>query len=337
MKLFTKVQLTIFVILFSPSICASEREGSKYGPELARCCADAINRGDVQDLMFGLAMKVDPNTRDEPTGRTLLRQAANSGHNSAVRILLAAKADPNESQELLSNNDKAMLMERARQLTEERMDPELKKKRPLSCVKAAIDGNVDHLMLMLGIRVDPNCQAEPDGVTPLWGAACKNQGSVVEILLAAKADPNKTDFSGQTPLGVASVQGHADMVKKLLDSGADFSIADNGGMTPLLEAAKAGHSEVVRKLVEGGALLSPVQLASGMSFTPLLMASCYGRVDVVQELLALHADPAVACGDVTPLSMARHQGHAAVVELLEQEIARRESESSWLSALCLLQ
>ena len=64
-----------------------------------------------------------------------------------------------------------------------------------------------------------------------------------------------------------------------------------GGMTALLHAAREGHVEAAKALVEGGADLDQVS-ADGTS--PLLIATLNGQFDVALELIRHGADPSIA-------------------------------------------
>ena len=144
------------------------------------------------------------------------------------------------------------------------------------------------------------------GATPLWVAAFGSNGSfgqifaefawanranssakVIQVLLAAGADPHLTTDDGTTPLMAAAGLGPStftpreprglrsqaaeEAVKVLLDSGADINAVNEADFTALHGAAFRGLNEVVQLLVENGADINardfrgrtPFRLAEG--------------------------------------------------------------------------
>ena len=87
---------------------------------------------------------------------------------------------------------------------------------------------------------------------------------------------------GYTALYMAAYNGHAAVVKLLLTEGnAEVDKTNNTGATPLYVAAEQGMTEVVKLLLRGG------------------------------------ADANIAIKGWTPLMIAKHYGHQAVVALLQ--------------------
>lgn len=67
------------------------------------------------------------------------------------------------------------------------------------------------------------------GSTPLHLAAMNPDLSAMQVLLAAKADPNARDNEGATPLHMAAYASRARHVRTLLEAGADpLAKTDNG-------------------------------------------------------------------------------------------------------------
>ena len=57
---------------------------------------------------------------------------------------------------------------------------------------------------------------DTNGVTPLMAAATNGHLPIVQLLLAAKADKEKTSPLGETALMFAAFNGHCDIVKALI-------------------------------------------------------------------------------------------------------------------------
>ena len=87
------------------------------------------------------------------------------------------------------------------------------------------------------------------------------------------------------------------------------------GRTPLHEAAVRGETAVGRTLIDHGA---DVNAAAGDNITPLHLAACCGHREVVELLLAAHADLNVrdTSHDATPEEWATFWGHSGVAAYL---------------------
>ncbi|MFP2912987.1 hypothetical protein ACLESD_49875, partial [Pyxidicoccus sp. 3LFB2] len=73
----------------------------------------------------------------------------------------------------------------------------------------------------------------------------------------------------------------------------------------------------------------PPRPGAPLEFTPLHLAALRGLEDLVAALLAAGADP-LARNDLkhTPVDVARGEGHAAVVSLLEEAMPRQEDAAA---------
>ena len=75
---------------------------------------------------------------------------------------------------------------------------------------------------------------------------------VVQRLVEAGADLNKTDKNGRTVVYMASWNGHADVVKLFIEAGAGLNAVGAWG-TALKKAREAGRTRVVKMLEAAGA------------------------------------------------------------------------------------
>ena len=127
-------------------------------------------------------------------------------------------------------------------------------------------------------------KAKNDGATPLFIAAQKGHGKVVEALLQhADTEPNKAINDGATPLFMAAQKGHDKIVEILLSHGTiDVNKAEDDGATPLYIASQEGHMEVVKVLLKHDGL--QVNKAMNDGFTPLYRAAAKGHGNVVALL-----------------------------------------------------
>lgn len=97
----------------------------------------------------------------------------------------------------------------------------------------------------------PRTHAGSSGYCPLHYAAREGHADIVQLLLAAGADPNAATRAGRaTPLHRAAYTGSAAVVRLLLSGGADPTARDSDGQTPLHKAEARGHAEVAALLRE---------------------------------------------------------------------------------------
>jgi uncharacterized protein len=129
------------------------------------------------------------------------------------------------------------------------------------------------------------------GATPFLLAAHYVDAPLMQVLLAAGADPRISTNDNTPPLTAAAGLGFDEgrhtawreaaslaAVKMVLDTGADVNAIDNNGNTALHGAALTGANSVVRLLVEKGARLDvqnklgylPVTIAEGIHLGALL-------------------------------------------------------------------
>lgn len=153
--------------------------------------------------------------------------------------------------------------------------------------------------------------------TALHRAARAGHGQVVDLLLAASANPNARDYGGSTPLHLAARGGHLDSVRALLAHDAKPSPMNEAGDTPLHEAARGGHLEVARLLLDHGADPNARSQCGG---TPLHAAAGAGRRDVAELLLRggalANARSTAHSKPWTPWHEATAAGDEAMAELL---------------------
>ena len=158
------------------------------------------------------------------------------------------------------------------------------------------------------------------GNTPLWTATfeSRGRGDVIELLLAAGADPNSVNVVGRTPFQLASAihnydvkqffpsfatfgftrsplheaagENSAERVRALIAEGENPNSFDSEGNAPLHLAAHVGALETAEALITGGAV---VDIRDGLDRTPLMLATG-GEVNAVEMVMLLRsagADP----------------------------------------------
>lgn len=165
------------------------------------------------------------------------------------------------------------------------------------------------------------------GFTALHAAASNNHAAVVKFLLEKGAQVDPQDELGQTPLYFAAERGHLEPVRLLVAKGADVNKLAKKGWTPLYAATSGNFVEIAKVLLEHGATVN-IKTSEG-THSPLLIAACNKNPDMVRLLLNAGADRSARLSshhagykNQTALDIAKRQGDAAIVELLQQPPAR---------------
>jgi hypothetical protein len=165
---------------------------------------------------------------------------------------------------------------------------------------AARFGNAHSLAALLDVGAQATvCTTDRRGFSPVWAAAASGGVECLQLLLAARADANERNIEGVAPLFIAAQKGHAACVVQLLAARCDVNILDAHGHSPMLAACMHGNAEVVSLLLAAGASIG----------------QRVRRPSLFDDHSASH---------MSPLDVARQQGHAACVELLERFCAAQE-------------
>lgn len=139
------------------------------------------------DVRLAEILESDPEAAHafSPDGWTALHLAAAFGTPAAAEVLLkhGARVDA------ISNNPQ--------------------RNQPLHAA-LALGGGVEMAALLLAHGADPNA-TQVGGYTPIFSAAAANRRDLVEVLLAADANPHLINDSGKTPTDYARERGHAEM------------------------------------------------------------------------------------------------------------------------------
>jgi TonB family protein len=109
--------------------------------------------------------------------------------------------------------------------------------------------------------------ADRDGVTPLMLAASRGSHRVIEVLLAAGADPDAQNVKGFTALMLAVIGKHLEAAAVLINAGADPGAESAQGITALDLAKVTGDRAMALLVADASAtdvdflkraLLSPI-------------------------------------------------------------------------------
>jgi ankyrin repeat protein len=335
----------------------------------------AAERGEVEIIQMLLPRGVDVNSPVGQDGWTALLSAIKNGHRSVVQLLVTAGANVNvwsqgetpillaakcEEREIynylypLVNTTIKLCADRDGEhlLQATRKRRIRKQNRPTEkFIEMATIGNIDEIerAIEIGIEVD---ELGARGHTALMAAAYYGHRSIVNILLAAGADPNLLSDddglgTGMTALMLAVesfFSSHRQSVAKLLLSGgADPNQRGASGKTAIFYAALAGSGYVdcVETLIaadadldlrddRGHTVLTAVAAAEnypmlnllmqagastvGLESIQLIQAASTGNIDRVQSLLATKVSLDLDRG--AAIGNAAAAGHTQIVELL---------------------
>lgn len=254
---------------------------------------DAARNQDRQAVRTLLGQKVDVNARSSD-GSTALLWMAHWNDLESADLLLRAGADANAA------NDFGMT--------------------PLS--QACTNANPALVRLLLKSGAHPNT-AIATGETPLMTCARSGSADAVRMLLEYGAAINASEpTQGQTALMWAVTEHHPEVVKALIDAHADLAAHTKQGFTALHFAARVGDLESVKLLLAAGVdpniltqtsagasnkvvvQLGIAKSVGALGYTPLLVATLRGQVDLALYLLDHGADPNNEAAGFTPLHWA---------------------------------
>jgi len=116
--------------------------------------------------------------------------------------------------------------------------------------------------------------------TPLMLVAEQGDAKLVEIMIAAGADPSAQDYRGKTALHAAIVKGHKAVIAILLKHPECATKETVLGETPAHSAALAADADTLEKLLSISPALANAQSVHG---TPLERAEAFLKPDVRRE------------------------------------------------------
>ena len=186
--------------------------------------------------------------------------------------------------------------------------------------KAAIDDDLETVVLLLSSRVDPN-GVDKAGNTALHLAAYKGAVEVVSLLMKTSADVNKRNKESLTPFLLAASAGHDFVVKLFLqDARVDKFALDQEGATALHLAATAYNAATVKMLIRSS--ISP-DLRDEHGFTPVMYAARAGQILTVAALLDGGSDPLVrSLSGLSAVDLADRFGHNSVVTFIKNFLTK---------------
>jgi ankyrin repeat protein len=236
-------------------------------------------------------------------GRTPLSWAAQMGHETVVKLLVARDDVDINSKDIWGRTPLSVAAERGHEAVVATL---------LAC--AAVNMNSKES----GDLVTEYISGERDSAPSF--AASTEQEEIANLLLIMQnnVEVDSKDSVGGTPLALAAESGHEAVVKLLLaHDNVDVNSKDRNGHNLLSLAARGGQEAVVELLLMRDDI--EVNSRNTIGRTPLALAAEYGHETVVKLLLAqvdVDANSNHGSDGRSPLLLAVREGHDAVVKLL---------------------
>jgi len=180
-------------------------------------------------------------------------------------------------------------------------------------VENARRGDLHAVKTFLAARMNPDA-SDYEGTTALIAAASNEDLKIIRVLLKAKANVNRRDGNGCTALSWAIFKHNTNILRLFLRKGADPKSVDRAFVT----AACRVDIESLKILLENGADVSKVG-------TEALICAAGARdpasnnnrvINTVEFLLSLGVDPKAKDEHWTALLQAAWEGHVVVVQRL---------------------
>lgn len=178
-------------------------------------------------------------------------------------------------------------------------------------------GNAELIAWLCHFGADPNL-AGNEQWAPLHHASAKGHRAAIEALIFAGADASAKANNGWTPLMLAAKENRLEAIDALCLAKCAIDDPDARGESPLLLCARKGFLDAARLLLKHGA---DILATERRGFQAIHLAAAQGHDEICKCLIEAGADPgSPGPWSKTPAGLARAEGHASTVALLEQAI-----------------
>lgn len=262
-----------------------------------------------------LAHGANPNVCDSD-GWTSVWAAAYFGHADIVRLLIDAEADIHiaASRQQTPLHVAYQSPDVVRILVEHGADVNKSSDLGTPLAIAAQDNQHEVVKLILRSKNPPLDLANEASQAALLLAVRNGYREIVNHMLEAGADVNRTDEFNRTLVSIAISQSNEVMVRTILEFNPDLDLQDIDGNTLLHHIGDKTPVASVRLAVNAGAKVNRVNKDGD---TPLHAAIDFSTLEVVEYLLSKNADVnSHGGGSVPPLHHACHRRHFGMVSRL---------------------
>ncbi|XP_031555564.1 serine/threonine-protein phosphatase 6 regulatory ankyrin repeat subunit C-like isoform X2 [Actinia tenebrosa] len=185
---------------------------------------NAVKNNNESEIRGLLDAGADVNITDESWKRTPLFYAVLGNFENVVRVLIKAGANVNT-----------------------------KDREEKSCLFFAVLSDHSNIArVLIGAKADVNAINKFQKKTPIFYAVSNGNGELVDALIDAGADVNKTDSDGQTALFCALRSKNDNIVRAIIDAGADVNKTEKYGRTALFIAVLHDNKSIVQALIDAG-------------------------------------------------------------------------------------
>ncbi len=236
-------------------------------PNYGTVLAWAANCGRTELVRLLIERGADVNAGAEKK-ESPIAQAMMGGHHEIVKLLFAAGAGANSK-----NYGGWTLLEYAteendKELVKAILARQKEQETPVNSeamVKAAEQGNISMLKLLLKEGVDVNGRSSWGRETPLMKAAYYGKAKAAAWLIDHGAEIEARDSRSNTALLHAAWKGKLDVIRLLLERGADVNAVNDLNWNALMQAVIEGHHAAAQVLLEKGARTDLIDKQKGAS------------------------------------------------------------------------
>lgn len=247
---------------------------------------EAARAGDIAALQARLAEGDSANGRNEQ-GDTPLHLAAAAGRSKVVARLLTAGADPLAKDAAGRIPSQVAANKACLELCKKY---EALRRREIDLFPAVRENKADVVLAALKKGVSPNALSEDCSLTLLGAAVQAGAVETAQTLLQRGAQAGLGTPGGMSPLHIAAARGNAQMVNLLLAAGADPMAKSGNGSLPIHEAIWNGRTEAALALIPAYKSCGYTP-NGGHHGIPVCMAIGRNNAAVVQGFLAAGMNP----------------------------------------------
>ncbi|MBE6418000.1 MAG: hypothetical protein E7033_05990 [Akkermansiaceae bacterium] len=251
------------------------RSNAVYSPH------EAAQWGSVEQLKAAVAAEPTQINAPDENGYTPLHLAAQRGAADLVQVLLQAGADV-LAKDTLGRTAVAFADDAA--VKGLLKAAEVMRARELQLCRDIEAGQVDKVRAALAAGANPDALNADNSATMLSVAVCYPSVEVVQALLRAGANAHAVTMQNKSVLHVAALFAKEPMIEVLLAAGADPLHPGNNGATPLHDAVWCGNAAAVRALLPSYASVGYCPDGKRNGY-PICLAIACGRANCLQLFL----------------------------------------------------